>query len=121
MIERHLGPDGLVCSAIGFGCMGLSQGYGPTDDDESVGVVHEALDRGTTLLDTAMSYRSGHNEELIGRAIAGRRDEDGTPLDGRPEHVRRYCDASLARLGVDAVDLYYLHRVDPEVPIGETV
>ena len=132
MDERQLGA--LTCSAIGFGCMGLSQAYGPADDDESVATVRAALDAGVTLLDTAMSYRSGHNEELVGRAIAGRRDEvvlatkfgivrgpDGPGLDGRPAHVRGYCDASLRRLGTDVIDLYYLHRVDPAVPVAETV
>ncbi|GIF26378.1 aryl-alcohol dehydrogenase-like predicted oxidoreductase [Actinoplanes tereljensis] len=132
MEQRKLGD--LATSAIGLGCMGFSQAYGPADDDESIAVIGDALDHGITLIDTAMSYGQGHNESLVGRAIAGRRDEvvlatklgivrgaDGTRLDGRPENVRGYCDASLRRLGVDIIDLYYLHRVDPEVPIGETV
>ena len=132
MDERALGP--LTTSAVGLGCMGFSQGYGPVDHDESVSVVQRALDAGITLLDTAMSYGGGANEELVGRAIAGRRDdvvvatkfgivrtEDGVHLDGRPEHVRGYCEGSLRRLGVDVIDLYYLHRVDPDVPIAETV
>lgn len=132
MEQRKLGD--LTCSAIGFGCMGLSQAYGPADDDESVATIRHALDAGVTLLDTAMSYGAGHNERLVGRAIAGRRDEvvvatkfgivrgdDGVKLDGRPGMVREYCDASLRRLGVDVIDLYYLHRVDPEVPVAETV
>jgi aryl-alcohol dehydrogenase-like predicted oxidoreductase len=131
---EHRGLGGLSCSAIGLGCMGFSQAYGPADDDASIEVITDALDHGVTLLDTAMSYRNGHNERLVGRAIAGRRDEvvlatkfgivrdrDGVSRDGRPEHVRGYCDASLHRLGVDTIDLYYLHRVDPEVPIAETV
>ena len=129
---RTLGD--LTTSAIGLGCMGFSQAYGPADDDESIAVLREALDRGVTMVDTAMSYRSGHNERLVARAIAGRRDDvvlatkfgivrgaDGARLDGRPENVRGYCDASLRRLGVDSIDLYYLHRVDPQVPVAETI
>ncbi|GAA2640439.1 aldo/keto reductase [Paractinoplanes durhamensis] len=132
MEQRNLGK--LVTSAIGLGCMGFSQAYGPADDEVSLAVIGDALDHGITLIDTAMSYGQGHNERLVGRAIAGRRDEvvlatkfgivrgpDGPGLDGRPENVRGYCDASLQRLGVDVIDLYYLHRVDPRVPIGETV
>jgi aryl-alcohol dehydrogenase-like predicted oxidoreductase len=114
--------------------MGFSQGYGPADDDRSVAAIQVALDAGVTMLDTAMSYGSGHNEELVGRAVAGRRHEvvlatkfgivrtaEGVRLDGRPEHVRGYCEGSLRRLGVDHIDLYYLHRVDPDVPVGATV
>jgi aryl-alcohol dehydrogenase-like predicted oxidoreductase len=116
--------------------MGFSQGYGPADDGESIKVLHRAVELGVTLLDTAMSYGQGHNELLVSRALAelAKRDEiqvatkfgivrteQGVSLDGRPEHVRGYCDASLKRLGVDVIDLYYLHRVDPDVPIGETV
>ncbi|GAA0548936.1 aldo/keto reductase [Paractinoplanes ferrugineus] len=132
MEQRKLGD--LTTSAIGLGCMGFSQAYGPADDDTSIGVIRDALDHGITMIDTAMSYRQGHNERLVGRAIAGRRDDvvlatkfgivrddDGVRIDGRPENVRGYCDASLRRLGVDVIDLYYLHRVDPMVPIGETV
>jgi aryl-alcohol dehydrogenase-like predicted oxidoreductase len=132
---RKLGPAGLAVSSLGLGCMGFSQAYGPADDDESVATVRHAIDVGVTLLDTAMSYGRGHNERLIGRAIADRREqvvlatkfgivrgEDGTVrVDGRPGHVRGYCEASLARLGVDHIDLYYQHRIDPEVPIEETV
>jgi aryl-alcohol dehydrogenase-like predicted oxidoreductase len=134
MRQRHLGQDGLATSSIGLGCMGLSQGYGPADDDQSIRVIHRALDLGVTLLDTAMSYGQGHNERLIARALAGRpgrvqvatkfgivRDETGVRVDGRPDHVRGYCEASLSRLGLDVIDLYYLHRVDPEVPLAETV
>ena len=134
MRQRHLGQDGLATSSIGLGCMGLSQGYGPADDDESIRVIHRALDLGVTLLDTAMSYGQGHNERLIARALAGRRDrvqvatkfgivrdETGVRVDGRPDHVRGYCEASLSRLGLDVIDVYYLHRVDPEVPLAETV
>src|SRR3954447_22462478 len=125
---------GLSTSAIGFGSMGLSQAYGTADDEVSVAVIRDALELGVTLIDTAMSYGSGHNERLIGRAIAGRRDDvvlatkfgivrgpDGVRLDARPEHVRGYCDDSLERLGVDVIDLYYLHRIDPEVPVADTV
>jgi aryl-alcohol dehydrogenase-like predicted oxidoreductase len=132
MRTQHLGD--LTTSAIGLGCMGYSQAYGPADDEESIRAVRDALDAGVTLVDTAMSYGSGHNERLVGRAVAGRRDQvvlatkfgivrgpDGVHLDGRPEHVRGYCEASLQRLGADVIDLYYLHRVDPEVPIADTV
>ncbi len=132
MEQRHLGRGGLATSAVGLGCMGLSQGYGPADDDESVRVIHRALDLGVTMLDTAMSYGQGHNERLIARALAGRqamvatkfgivRDDRGVRVDGRPDHVRGYCEASLSRLGQDVIDLFYLHRVDPEVPLAETV
>jgi aryl-alcohol dehydrogenase-like predicted oxidoreductase len=131
---RTLGPEGLTVSAIGIGCMGMSQGYGTADDTESIATLHQAIDLGVTFLDTAMSYGGGHNEQLLGRALAGRRDDvvlatkfgivrdaDGVRVDGRPENVRTYCEASLARLGVDRIDLYYQHRVDPRVPIEETV
>jgi aryl-alcohol dehydrogenase-like predicted oxidoreductase len=131
-MQRHLGA--LPTPALGLGCMGFSQAYGPADDEQSVATVRTALDLGVTLIDTAMSYGRGHNERLIGRAVAGRRadvllatkfgivrGEDGVHLDGRPEHVRGYCEDSLARLGVDVIDLYYLHRVDPDVPVAETV
>ena len=134
MRQRHLGSYGLVTSALGMGCMGLSQGYGPADDDESVRAIHRAAELGVTMFDTAMSYGQGHNERLIGRALAGLpwqvqvatkfgivRDGDGVHLDGRPGHVRGYCEASLARLGVEVIDLYYLHRVDPRVPIADTI
>lgn len=134
MRQRHLGTDGLTCSALGLGCMGFSQAYGPADDDESIATIRHALEVGVSLLDTAMSYGAGHNEQLIGRAITGRREQvvlatkfgivrgqDGVRLDGRPEHVRGYCEASLSRLGVDTIDLYYLHRIDPDVPVADTV
>ena len=132
MEQRSLG--GLTCSAVGFGCMGLSQAYGPADEDASVAAIRAALDAGVTLLDTAMSYGAGHNERLVGRAIEGRRDEvvlatkfgivrtdQGVGLDAHPDRVAGYCDASLQRLGVEVIDLYYLHRVDPEVPLAETI
>jgi aryl-alcohol dehydrogenase-like predicted oxidoreductase len=134
MKAQHLGKDGLTSSAVGLGCMGFSQAYGAADDEESTAAIHAALDRGITMIDTAMSYGGGHNEQLVGRAIAGRRQDvvlatkfgivrgdHGVRIDGRPENVRGYCESSLERLGVDVIDLYYLHRVDPEVPVGETV
>ncbi|WP_040818107.1 aldo/keto reductase [Nocardia jiangxiensis] len=134
MQQRTLGSSGPVVSAIGLGCMGFSQGYGTVDDDESVASVHTAIDSGTTLFDTAQSYGGGHNERLLARALrdAGPdvrvatkfgivRGENGVHLDAKPERVREYCDASLARLGREVIDLYYLHRVDPQVPIAETV
>src|SRR5690349_3604728 len=125
---RNLGR--LTTSDLGLGCMGFSQGYGPADDAESQRAIERALDLGITLLDTAMSYGQGHNERLLGKITRPKqiatkfgivRDEGGVRLDGRPERVREYCDASLTRLGVDVVDLYYLHRVDPAVPVSETV
>ena len=137
MNKRELGGGGFTTSAIGLGCMGFSQGYGPADHSESVAAIRSALDVGVTLFDTAMSYGQGRNEQLVGRALAADRGlgvdlqiatklgivrgDHGVELDGRPEHVRGYCEASLARLGIDVIDLYYLHRVDPGVPIGETI
>lgn len=134
MKRRTLGKGRLVSSAIGLGCMGLSQGYGPTDDEASIRVIHQALEAGVTLLDTAMSYGEGHNEQLIARALSGRReravvatkfgivrDASGVHVDSRPERVRSDCDASLARLGIDTIDLYYLHRADPRVPVADTI
>ena len=131
---RNASLGGLVTSAIGLGCMGLSQGYGPADDADSVRAIRRALDLGVTMLDTAMSYGQGHNERLVARALHGRagpvliatkfgivRDSGGVRVDGRPEHVRGFCEASLRRLGRDVIDLYYLHRVDPEVPVADTV
>jgi len=134
MQTRTLGPEALSVSALGLGCMGMSQAYGPTDDTESIATVQRAIDLGITFLDTAMSYGAGHNERLLGQALAGRRDQvtlatklgivrdaDGVHVDARPEHVRGYCEASLGRLGVEHIDLYYLHRVDPDVAIEETI
>jgi aryl-alcohol dehydrogenase-like predicted oxidoreductase len=131
---RELGTSGLVVSSEGLGCMGMSQSYGRTDDAESVATIMYALDHGVTFLDTADVYGNGANEELVGRAMAGRRDEvvlatkfglsarDGAlRVSGRPEYVHASCTASLARLGTDHIDLYYQHRVDPDVPIEETV
>ena len=136
MRTRRLGKGGLEVSELGLGCMGMSEFYGPRDDEESIATVQMALDQGVTLLDTADMYGPFHNERLVGRAIQGRREqvvlatkfgnqrqEDGSFLgiNGRPEYVRAACDASLERLGVDHIDLYYQHRVDPKVPIEETV
>jgi aryl-alcohol dehydrogenase-like predicted oxidoreductase len=134
MDTRSLGS--LTVSAIGLGCMGMSEFYGTTDDDESIATIHRALDLGCTFLDTADMYGPFTNERLVGRAIAGRREEvvvatkfgnerreDGSwvGINGRPEYVTASCDASLTRLGIDTIDLYYQHRVDPRVPIEETV
>ncbi|WP_310717884.1 aldo/keto reductase [Streptomyces lydicus] len=130
---RKLGE--LEVSAQGLGCMGMSHGYGESDDKQSIATLNRALDLGVSLLDTSDFYGAGHNEELIGRAIAGRRDEvvlatkfgfanvlgQPTTIRGDAAYVRQACDASLRRLGVDHIDLYYQHRVDPEVPIEETV
>jgi aryl-alcohol dehydrogenase-like predicted oxidoreductase len=137
MKPRKLGSGGLTVSALGLGCMGMSQSYGPGDDEESTRTLHRALDLGITLIDTADVYGMGANEVLVGRAIRERRRQvvlaskfglvpppGGGPaseVDGRPERVRACCEASLQRLGVDTIDLYYLHRVDPKVPIEESV
>jgi aryl-alcohol dehydrogenase-like predicted oxidoreductase len=135
MRTRTLGLD-LTVSAQGLGCMGMSEFYGAGDDAESVATIHRALELGVTLLDTADMYGPFTNEELVGRALAGRRDDvvlatkfgnerapDGTRIgiNGRPQYVRSACDASLMRLGVDHIDLYYQHRVDPDTPIEDTV
>ncbi|MEA2317438.1 MAG: hypothetical protein QOD44_1627 [Solirubrobacteraceae bacterium] len=136
MQTRILGDQGLKVSAIGLGCMGMSEFYGRADEDEAIRTIHRALDLGVTFLDTADMYGPFTNERLVGRAIAGRREdvvlatkfgnerlEDGTRvgINGSPEYVRSACDASLERLGVDYIDLYYQHRVDQSVPIEETV
>ena len=135
MKQRRLGSQGLEVSAEGLGCMGMSQSYGPADEVESIATIHRALDLGVTFLDTADMYGPFTNERLVGRAIAGRRDEvvlatkfgnerreDGSwiGVNGRPEYVRRCCDASLERLGLEHIDLYYQHRVDTTVPVEET-
>jgi aryl-alcohol dehydrogenase-like predicted oxidoreductase len=136
MEQRKLGTQGLAVSALGLGCMGMSEFYGPADEKESIATIHRAIELGVTFLDTADMYGPFKNEELVGRAIRDRRDRvvlatkfgnergaDGSFLgvNGRPEYVRRACDASLRRLGVSHVDLYYQHRVDPKVPIEDTV
>jgi aryl-alcohol dehydrogenase-like predicted oxidoreductase len=136
MKSRQLGTGGLTVSAIGLGCMGMSQSYGAGDDEESIATIHRALDVGVTFLDTANVYGQGRNETLVGQAIRGRRaavvlatkfgitaGADGLPsgVDGTPGHVRAACESSLRRLGVEVIDLYYLHRVDPKTPIEETV
>ncbi|HET9554231.1 MAG TPA: aldo/keto reductase [Anaeromyxobacteraceae bacterium] len=136
MEKRKLGRQGLEVSALGLGCMGMSDFYGPTDEAESVATLHRALELGVTFLDTADMYGPFKNEELLGRALRGQRDRvvlatkfgnrrspDGAFLgvSGRPEYVREACEASLRRLGVETIDLYYQHRVDPQVPIEETV
>jgi len=136
MERRRLGSQGLEVSAEGLGCMGMSEFYGPTDDAEAIATIHSALDLGVDFFDTADMYGPFTNERLVGRALAGRRDdvvlatkfgnerrEDGgwVGINGRPEYVRAACEASLARLGVDHIDLYYQHRVDKTLPIEETV
>jgi len=137
MKTRHLGPGGPLVSALGLGCMGMSDFYGWRDEEESVRTIRRALDLGVTMLDTADMYGHGENERLVGSAIAGRRDEvflatkfgivrhPDDPaqrvINGRPDYVRTACDASLRRLRVDHIDLYYQHRVDLGVPIEETV
>jgi aryl-alcohol dehydrogenase-like predicted oxidoreductase len=137
MNTRTLGNQGLTVSEIGLGCMGMSEFYGARDDDESIATIHRALELGITLLDTADVYGPHTNEELVGRAIADRRDDVvlatkfgivrdpenpmARGISGRPEYVKQSADASLRRLGVDHIDLYYQHRVDPETPIEETV
>jgi len=131
---RTLGPHGLQTSALGLGCMGMSSAYGTIDEARSLSTLHHALDRGINLLDTADVYGPETNERLLARVLRERRDEvvlatkcgiawadPDRSVDGRPEYVHQACDASLERLGTDRIDLYYLHRVDPEVPIEETV
>ncbi len=136
MEKRKLGGQGLEVSAEGLGCMGMSEFYGPADETEAIATIHRAIDLGVDLVDTADMYGPFTNERLVGRAITDRRDqvvlatkfgnerrEDGSwvGINGRPEYVRAACEASLARLGVDHIDLYYQHRVDKTVPIEETV
>ena len=134
MDQRQLGRSGPIVSAVGLGCWGMSGTYGVSDDAEALRVFDRALELGITLIDTADTYGNGHNEEFVGRALRGRRDRvvlatkfgraniDGVrAVNGRPEYVRSACDASLKRLGVDTIDLFYQHRVDKTVPIEETV
>jgi aryl-alcohol dehydrogenase-like predicted oxidoreductase len=134
--QRTLGSSGIAVSAIGLGCMPMSWAYGAGDDTESISVIHRAIELGVTFLDTSDVYGPFMNEQLVGRAIAGKRDElviatkAGLVVedfanyvlarDGRPEHVREACEGSLLRLGVDVIDLYYLHRVDPDVPVEDS-
>ncbi len=137
MEERYLGRSGLKVSAMGLGCMGMSEFYGTADPNEAIATIHRAIDLGITFLDTADMYGQGANEELIGKAIAGKRgqvvlatkfgivrdtsDPIKRGINGHPDYVRKACDASLRRLGIETIDLYYQHRVDPSVPIEETV
>src|SRR4051812_5607016 len=132
---RRLGSSSLNVFPIGLGCMSLSGTYGKSDDDEAIRVVHHAIDRGVNFLDSSDMYGWGHNETLLGKALAGRRDKvvlatkfgqtqqpgGANGVNGRPEYVKQACEASLQRLGVDEIDLYFQHRVDPSVPIEETV
>lgn len=134
LTTRRLGP-GLAVSALGLGCMGFSQNYGPADEQESIATIHRAMELGVTFFDTAEVYGPFHNEELLGRALAGKRDqvviatkfgwriEDGKPngVTSRPEDIRSAVEGSLRRLRVDTIDLLYQHRVDPEIPIEEVV
>ena len=134
MKTRSLGPEGLSVSAIGLGCMGMSQGYGPTDEGECIATLHRALEVGVTFWDTAQSYGAGDNERLLAKVLQEGRDKvtlatkfgivregNGVRLDARPERVRSDCEASLERLGTDHIDILYFHRVDPGVPVEESV
>jgi aryl-alcohol dehydrogenase-like predicted oxidoreductase len=136
MEKRKLGRQGLEVSAMGLGCMGMSEFYAGADEAESIATIHRAVELGVAFIDTADMYGPFRNEELVGRALRGRRekvvlatkfgnvrgpDKSFRGIDGRPEYVRQACDASLKRLGVDRIDLYYQHRVDPKVPIEDTV
>src|SRR5215831_9193655 len=133
--RRLLGRSGVEVSAIGLGCMGMSEFYGPRDNEESIRVIHRSIELGMNFLDTADVYGNGENEKLVGQAICDRRDrvflatkfanirdEQGKFLgvSGKPDYVKQACDRSLQRLGVDRIDLYYQHRVDPNTPIEET-
>ncbi|HUB33012.1 MAG TPA: aldo/keto reductase [Bryobacteraceae bacterium] len=136
MEQRKLGRNGPEVSALGLGCMGMSEFYGPADEAESIRTIHRALELGANFLDTADAYGSGRNEELVGRAIRDRRDQvflatkfanvrgangEFVRIDGRPEYVKQACEASLRRLGLAHIDLYYQHRVDAKTPIEDTV
>jgi aryl-alcohol dehydrogenase-like predicted oxidoreductase len=132
--QRAIGKSGLSCSAVSLGCMSFSGVYGPAEDANSIALIHAALDRGITMFDSSDAYGKGHNEELLGKALKGRRQgvvvatkfgnlggAGGKYADGRPEFVISSCEASLKRLGMEVIDLYYQHRIDPNVPIEDTV
>ena len=136
MKQRALGKNGPAVSAVGLGCMGMSEFYGTVNDTESISVIHAAIDLGVTFFDTADMYGVGHNEELLGKAIKGKRDalfiatkfgnvrgadKSFLGINGKPEYVKSACEASLRRLNIDTIDLYYQHRVDTNTPIEETV